>query len=179
MNASASVDALLHVAVETVFRDTFTESQYVCMVGGADEPLYAPAGDGSGISVIRYREDFASSALHEAAHWCIASRRRRQLVDYGYWYEGERDRSAQQRFEDAEVRPQALEGIFTVAGGLDFRESADNIAFPETDTTVFRARIARAARDMLSAGLSKRAARFADALAQRFGGDWRRAAQYR
>ena len=89
------------------------------------------------------------------------------------------DAAAQAEFLRVEVRPQALEWIFTVACGLDFRESADNLAFPETDTTVFRARIARAARDMLSAGLSKRAARFADALAQRFGGDWRRAAQYR
>ena len=40
------------------------------MVGGAAEPLYLP-DRGTRTAELHYREDFAASALHEAAHWCI------------------------------------------------------------------------------------------------------------
>ena len=50
------------------------------------------------------------SALHEVAHWCIASAGRRRCRDYGYWYiPPPRDATAQTEFFAVEARVQALE----------------------------------------------------------------------
>ena len=169
----------MHRAVEAAFARTFEASHRTRLEGGADEPLYAPADGPGEAHVIYYREDFVSSALHEVAHWCVASQTRRQLRDYGYWYDGDRGSAAQRDFETVEVEPQALEWIFTAACGLPFRESSDNLAFPEADTSPFRARIARAVWARLAQGLPARAARFTAALERAFGGDAKNPRQYR
>ncbi len=42
------------------------------LCGGAEEPLYRPAGAEGGHHSIIFTRDYLSSALHEIAHWCIA-----------------------------------------------------------------------------------------------------------
>lgn len=148
-----------------VFASTFDD---VRLEGGHDEPFYAPA-DGGTPAVIRFKEDFAASALHEVAHWCIAGWRRRQLPDFGYWYEPVRDAGTQSRFEAAEAGPQALEWIFSVAAGRTFRVSFDNFDLPSCRLDAFRCRVRSAAQDRLASGLPQRAQRFAAALAERSG----------
>jgi elongation factor P hydroxylase len=98
------------------------------MIGGAEEPLYLPGQTGQ-FAQLFYREDFVASALHEAAHWCIAGAQRRRQVDFGYAYEPPpRTGVAQSKFFAAELKTQALEWRFAEAAGLDFKASADNLA---------------------------------------------------
>lgn len=105
--------------------------------GDADEPLYIPAKEGSP-AIVYYRNDYASSALHEISHWVIAGKERRLLEDYGYWYESDgRNLSQQQAFEQVEVKPQAIELLLHYVVGLPFRVSVDNLALPEYDASGF------------------------------------------
>ncbi|WP_078083937.1 elongation factor P hydroxylase [Microbulbifer mangrovi] len=99
------------------------------LVGGHDEPYYRPADGAPGsFHQIEFTRDYAASALHEAAHWCVAGAERRSQPDYGYWYAPDgRSATQQAEFERVEVKPQALEWIFSVACGLRFRVSADNL----------------------------------------------------
>jgi len=75
-----------------------------------------------------FAHGFYASALHEVAYWCIAGEKRRQLVDYGYWYcpDG-RDIQTQHQFENVEIKPQALEWLFCVASDFPFNVSCDNL----------------------------------------------------
>ena len=68
------------------FNARFGRCYQVRLIGGAQEPLYLPAA-GVDRAIIRYTRDYARSALHELAHWCLAGVRRRGRVDYGYWYQ--------------------------------------------------------------------------------------------
>ena len=166
-------------SIEAVFARSLGNAHRTRLWGGTDEPWYAPAADGETMHTIWYRADYAASALHEVAHWCIASAARRRLPDYGYWYQGERDQAAQRVFEAVEVRPQALEWIFNEACGLAFRESVDNLAYPEADTARFREQIRCAAQRLLQNGLPTRAAAFVAALEAEFGGSVDAASVYR
>jgi elongation factor P hydroxylase len=99
----------------------------VRLIGGAAEPLYEPGSEG-GTAIIRYTRDYAASALHELAHWCIAGARRRQLPDYGYWYRPPpRTNAEQSAFYRAEMPVQALEARLAAAAGLPFRVSVDDL----------------------------------------------------
>lgn len=98
--------------------------------GGASEPLFVPAAAGRP-ALIRYRGDFAQSALHEIAHWCLAGPSGRRQADYGLIYEPPpRGADAQARFYAAEVPVQALEMLLARAAGVPFHFSPDN---PGTD----------------------------------------------
>lgn len=143
------------------FRDKFKTE----LVGGASEPLYVPASRTRPLHRIFFREDFASSALHESAHWCIAGIARRRQQDFGYWYDPDRTRDRQLEFETLETRPQALEWIFSVAAGIPFRVSCDNFDERSVDTDRFRVEVQRAAHTWLDRGLPDRARTFAHALA--------------
>ena len=55
----------------------------VRLIGGAEEPFYEPGSAGR-YARIRYTRDYAASAQHELAHWCIAGTARRRMSDYGY-----------------------------------------------------------------------------------------------
>ena len=115
--------------LESLFRQTFFKRFNTVLVGGAGEPLYQPSADKGQPHRIFYREDFFSSALHEIAHWCIAGVQRRKQQDFGYWYLPDgRDQQQQQAFEKVEVKPQALEWMFSVAAGRKFFLSADNLS---------------------------------------------------
>ena len=50
-------------------------------------------------------------------------------MDYGYWYQPDgRDEQTQAEFEKVEVKPQALEWIFTQSLGQEFFLSTDNLS---------------------------------------------------
>ena len=66
-----------------IFNNTFLESENTILVKGDDEPIYLPADANSPHHRIIFSHGFFQSALHEIAHWCIAGRERRQLVDFG------------------------------------------------------------------------------------------------
>ncbi len=111
-----------------LFNATFAESERTVLVGGGAEPEYVPATDSSPARIV-FREDFPSSALHEIAHWCIAGTARRQLRDFGYWYQPDgRNPEQQAVFEQVEVKPQAVEWALSLAAGIRFNFSADNLA---------------------------------------------------
>ena len=142
-----------------VFNLCFSEVYSTRLCGGSNEPFYEVHSDDS--AVIYFREDFVASALHEVAHWCLAGKQRREQNDYGYWYIGSRDAAAQRQFEAVEVRPQALEWLFTMVLGLPFRVSADNLHLENYDNLPFRQNVRDAAESMLMNGIGYRAMRFA------------------
>lgn len=175
---------VLHEQLASLFNRTFSEDHGVFMHGGFAEPLYLPAqhppgAAGRTVAEIRYTRDHAASVLHEAAHWCIAGYRRRQLIDYGYPYLAPpRDSSAQAAFFQAELRNQALEKLFSAAAGVGFRISVDDLgmacqthceggaAAPANVQAreAFAHAVDRTARNMLAQGLAPRAAGFLAAL---------------
>jgi elongation factor P hydroxylase len=155
--------------IEQVFADCFHDVYDTRLQGGAAKPLYAPAQQGD--AIIYYREDFAASALHEVAHWCIAGPGRRQLEDYGYWYAPDgRNPEQQQAFEAVEVKPQAVEWHLALAAGVSFRVSVDNLDAPAGAGDAFAFAVRDRARRFCREPLPPRAAIFRAALARAFGG---------
>jgi hypothetical protein len=168
--ASACTDGFQASRLEQLFRECFAARWRTLLVGGADEPFYQPAPDGKGFHLLHYRLDYFASALHEVAHWCIAGAGRRELPDFGYWYEPDGRSAEQQRaFEAVEYKPQALEWFFSRACGYRFRVSSDNLAAPPDENQAFTLRVLEQARHWRSAGLPTRAGLFFDALSEAFG----------
>ena len=124
--------------IRHVFNQCFAEQYKVRLTGNGAEPLYTPATEGQ-TGLLVYREDFAASALHEAAHWCIASEARRRHVDFGYEYLPP-PRSAEQQaaFFQLELKVQSLESLFAQAAGIPFQVSADNL---QAEVTEFAQRV--------------------------------------
>ncbi|MCI0511006.1 hypothetical protein C8E00_11211 [Chromohalobacter marismortui] len=151
--------------VIAVFDGVFAGPYRTCLVSGDDEPLYCPASDEHALHRIIFAHGFFASALHEVSHWCIAGERRRQLEDYGYWYEPDgRDAERQREFESVEVAPQALELLFSEACNRRFNVSVDNLGGPEVDRDAFAERVAARAARYRETGLPRRAAAFREAL---------------
>ncbi len=93
-----------------------------------DEPIYLPASGDEKHHRILFAHGFYASALHEISHWCIAGNERRQLIDFGYWYEPDgRNEDQQREFEQVEIKPQAIEWILNKACGHKFNISTDNL----------------------------------------------------
>lgn len=109
------------------FNECFAEHK-VILKPGATEPFYQATDSSEGMAMIHSTHDYFSSALHEIAHWCIAGEERRKRDDYGYWYAPD-GRTAEQQalFYKVEVKPQALEWAFSLAAGVPFRLSLDNL----------------------------------------------------
>ena len=137
------------------------------LVGGFDEPFYQASLNGQPAE-IRYTRDYARSALHELAHWCVAGDRRRRLDDYGYWYTPDgRDTQQQQLFFRVEARPQALEKHFCSALGLAFDISVDNHDNPDiSGLETFRQAVNEQYLQLSRNGLPARAAAIAARLAR-------------
>ena len=154
-----------------LFNDLFRESHHTALVKGGNEPEYIPAAGPDQPARIVFAHGFYASALHEISHWCIAGARRRRLIDYGYWYCPDGRNEAEQRaFESVEVRPQALEWLFSVAAGSRFHISVDNLSGQgAVDEAGFRARVRARADHYLRAGLPARAARFHQTLLTFYG----------
>ncbi len=153
-----------------LFNQTFQASENTLLVGNADEPLYTPADADHPCHRIYFTRDYASSALHEIAHWTIASHARRQREDYGYWYAPD-GRNAQQQaaFEQMEVKPQAIEWIFSLAAGVNFHISADNLDAGHGASAAFKHAVWRQADDYLRHhSLPPRAQLFTTVLLQHF-----------
>jgi elongation factor P hydroxylase len=168
--ASACGDGFLAGRLEQVFRECFAARWRTLLAGGAREPFYQPAANGDGFHLLHYRLDYFASALHEVAHWCIAGAARRQLPDFGYWYEPDGRSAEQQRaFEAVEYKPQALEWFFSRACGYRFQLSSDNLAAPRGEDTTFALRVLEQARHWRDAGLPTRAGLFFEALSEAFG----------
>ena len=66
-----------------VFERCFTEQYATRLCGGAEEPLYLPK-QGATLARLHFRSDYAASALHEVAHWCLAGTERRRCV-FAFW----------------------------------------------------------------------------------------------
>lgn len=116
-----------------LFNTLFTNQQ-VILVRSGGEPEYFPAQDNEPAR-IEFAHGFFASALHELSHWCMAGDARRQLPDFGYWYAPDgRTEAQQQAFERVEIKPQALECLFTLACGRNFQVSQDNL-FANFDTS--------------------------------------------
>ena len=160
--------------LELLFNRAFQDSFNTRLVGGADEPLYRPAAGDGDCHRLYYREDYFSSALHEIAHWCIAGEARRQQLDFGYWYNPDGRTSVQQRaFEQVEIKPQALEWIFSTAAGIPFFVSADNLSADDQAASgpsrEFLLAVEDRARAYCRQGLPPRGEKFARALQQFYG----------
>jgi len=151
-----------------LFNDLFRETYRTLLVKGGSEPEYIPASEPQGFARVIFAHGFFASALHEVAHWCLAGERRRQLHDYGYWYcpDG-RTPEQQQAFEQVEVRPQAIEWLFSLAAGSRFHISVDNLAGAgSANEQGFRNNVRAQAAGYLGQGLPFRAQQFFDALKQ-------------
>lgn len=155
--------------LEQLFSACFYPRYNTLLRGGADEPLYQPHDSKHNAHVVYFRDDFFASALHEVAHWCIAGKQRRELVDFGYWYEPDgRDTAQQNAFESVEVKPQALEYLFSKACGFRFHLSADNLDAGTGVSSDFAESVFRQATAYRQRGLPERAAVFLSALSQQF-----------
>lgn len=161
-----------------VFNQAFAESESTLLVKGGDEPVYYPAGcaqNPGSFHQILFAHGYVNSALHEVAHWCIAGRERRKLVDYGYWYHPDGRSSSQQRcFEKVEIKPQALEWHFAKACGVGFRVSLDNLNNPHQhllmdSSAKFKQAVSDQAISYVQKGLPERAALFKKICAEAFG----------
>ena len=160
--------------VINVFNQTFADSALTVLEFGGNEPVYFPAGCAENpgpLHRILFAHGFVSSALHEIAHWCIAGEKRRQLVDYGYWYFPDgRNKSDQKKFELVEAKPQALEWHLSVVCGVKFHVSFDNLC-SQTDgqdddsALVFKRAVVKQAISYQQHGLPPRAKKFVDAVA--------------
>jgi elongation factor P hydroxylase len=148
-----------------LFDGLFAQSFNTRLIRGEDEPIYLPCDEQVPYHRIIFAHGFFASALHEIAHWCIAGEARRQLVDFGYWYAPDGRTAAQQKaFEAVEVRPQALEWIFSRAAGSRFYISVDNLSGEATDGSSFRLAVHRQVLSYCEHGLPSRAALFRKAL---------------
>ncbi len=153
-----------------VFTACFTGSHRAALISGGEEPFYQPAASDREFHQIVFRADYAASALHEVAHWCIAGEARRQRPDYGYWYEPDgRNRESQGIFERVEVRPQALECLFSLAAAMPFQVSVDNLGGEEIDPFPFQLAVWQQVQVYLHGGLPPRGEQFRRALAAHFG----------
>lgn len=147
-----------------IFDVTFQELN-TRLIKGDNEPIYLPEDEVCSFHRIEFAHGFFSSALHEISHWCIAGKQRRLLEDYGYWYcpDG-RDVQQQAEFEKVEVKPQAIEWCFSVACGLPFKVSTDNLNGAPVNRFAFQEKVLGQVIVYLQCGLPPRAAQFVEAL---------------
>lgn len=163
-NAVQAVDRLM-----AVFDQCFYTRFNTRLVRGGDEPVYLVASEQCDHHQVVFAHGYFSSALHEVAHWCIAGEARRAMEDYGYWYAPDgRTPEQQQAFEQVEIKPQALEWIFSVAAGTPFRISADNLSAHRGDNEAFARAVFEQVLSYCKSGLPSRADDFRNALADCF-----------
>ena len=163
----------------TLFDELFLETdntRLLCALcdgrhGKLDEPVYEPANTQRTHHQIVFAHGYFASALHEISHWCVAGKARRLLDDFGYWYRPDgRSQQQQTEFEKVEVKPQALEWLFSLASQHKFVASADNLAGETCDDLAFRLAVAAQARAYFTHGLPSQAALLLSKLQQCYGG---------
>lgn len=141
-----------------LFNALFEPTLRTRLVRGDDEPIYTPAAHPDDVHRIVFARGYFASALHEISHWCVAGHARRQQEDYGYWYIPDgRDACQQARFEQAEIKPQAIESLLAAACGRSFHVSVDNLdGDVEVDREAFAAKVAAQAEQYRQHGVSAR-----------------------
>lgn len=157
-----------------VFNQLFKESEQTELIGGANEPVYLPVDyPHRQYAQIHFTHDYLSSALHEVAHWCVAGQARRTQMDYGYWYAPEgRNIEQQQAFYQVEIKPQALEWVFSNACSHPFHISCDNFLDDELSKQQelkFVESVKKQIKDYENNGLPMRAKMFSYALMDYYG----------
>lgn len=116
---------------------------------------------------IIFARGYYASAFHEISHWCQAGEKRRLLEDFGYWYNPDgRDELQQNKFEQVEVIPQAIEWAFNVAAQRKFHVSSDNLSGFQADTNRFQKRVFQQVQVFLTSGFPVRANQFIEVLAE-------------
>lgn len=165
MKAHCSKDLII------IFNRAFQAQENTVLVGGGEEPLYRPSDENSIFHQIIFTRDYFASALHEIAHWCIAGKKRREMIDYGYWYYPDgRDEAQQALFESVEVKPQALELIFSETVGSAFHISIDNLSGTSMgDKSRFEEKVREQAQFYRAQGLPERAQIFRRGLMSFYG----------
>lgn len=154
-----------------LFNTTFLETHNTELVCCEPEPIYRPADQTYPHHRIVFAHGFFSSALHEIAHWCIAGDERRLLEDFGYWYEPDgRTIERQAEFERVEVKPQALEWIFSVASNHQFHFSADNLEAGLAISDEFTTNVRKQVATYLSDGLPRDAEIWKNSLLKHYRG---------
>ena len=149
-----------------LFEQVFFQQYNTRLVKGGDEPLYAPADENCVNHQIIFAHGYYASAFHEIAHWCHAGEKRRLLEDFGYWYIPDvRNEKQQNKFEQVEVIPQAIEWAFNVAAQKKFHTSADNLNGYLGDTNGFKAKVHQQVLTFIEQGFPPRAQQFIQALA--------------
>lgn len=159
-NSRKNAEDLIHL-----FNACFAETENTVLLGNAEEPIYLPASEDNEQNQVIFTRDYFSSALHEIAHWCVAGKQRRTKVDYGYWYLPD-GRNAQQQsdFEAVEVKPQAIEFAFSIASGIKFSVSIDNLQGADTCPKPFERAVAKQLKRFIAQGFNARTQEFLQAL---------------
>ncbi|GAB6034400.1 elongation factor P hydroxylase [Galenea microaerophila] len=162
-----------HHQIDTLiqlFNQTFLETENTELVCCEAEPIYRPADENYPHHRIIFAHGFFASALHEVAHWCIAGKARRQLEDFGYWYQPDgRNAEQQAEFEKVEVKPQALEWIFSVCADFPFHFSADNLNGEVGLSETFKQSVLNQVHTYLVEGMPRNAEQFSQVLCQHYG----------
>jgi len=139
-----------------LFNQTFIPIHNTELICCEEEPIYRPADTQHPHHRIIFAHGFFASALHEIAHWCVAGKKRRLLEDFGYWYEPDgRSAERQSEFEKVEIKPQALEWIFSVASNHQFHFSADNLEANLPISKDFQLNVYQQVKAYLTEGLPK------------------------
>lgn len=160
-----------------LFDGCFLSSFNTRLVKGNDEPIYLPAGEtdidiaAQEFAQVVFAHGYYASALHEIAHWCLAGEQRRKQVDFGYWYcpDG-RTAEQQAKFQQVEIKPQAIEWGLCIAAGFEFNVSCDNLSGDEfgqqPDHRAFREQVHDQVKVYLANGFPPRAQTLMQALSQ-------------
>ncbi|WP_319381619.1 elongation factor P hydroxylase [Thiomicrorhabdus sp.] len=164
MTPSHQTDTLIQL-----FNQTFSNLRNTRLVCCEPEPIYRPADKECDYHRIIFAHGFFASALHEIAHWCVAGPQRRLREDFGYWYEPDgRSEERQLEFEKVEVKPQALEWIFSRSAHFNFHFSADNLEADTRPSDDFQQAVLQQVRDYLNHGLPDDAGRWSQTLLQHY-----------
>jgi elongation factor P hydroxylase len=161
----------LHKAEDLIqiFNRLFRNTRRTILVRGDGEPVYHTWRDDQEAQVV-FAHGYFSSALHEIAHWCISGPERLKVEDYGYWYLPDGRTEAQQKdFEAVEIKPQALEWLFSLAADYPFVFSADNLDGDIGDMATFKANVVAQVGRYLRRRPKRRAQQFLQALCEHYG----------
>lgn len=170
MSSGVSLSEVNTDLLVKLFNQFFLERYNTRLEGGGDEPIYLPANEECEYNRLIFRSDYVSSAFHEISHWCIAGEQRRQRVDFGYWYNPDGRSQAQQKtFEQVEIKPQALEWIFSVAANHTFNISADNLSADIGASEEFVQSVEKQAQTWCLSPMPERAALLVEGLSKIFG----------